>query len=195
MLCLDGHSSMRKRGTNVRITKRAGQVTDSNAAEDTATALGQERNEDEREHLGIVTLVQEERHFGFIDMFGTDDRVFFHLSDVLPDEGFPKGEGGVSNGESTPNKESTRRGRKGQEVTIRRGQEVAFYLGQRQGKPVGIRVRKLQAGSLPTEEKFPGSFVGVVVVPPRNVGTNGSAEEKVSSRQVRGPVSFQARCN
>lgn len=209
MSCLDHHSSMKKRGTNVRVTKRAGQVTGilshakansvNNVAEDTDTTLSQEKKEDEREHLGVVSLVQVERHFGFIDILGTDDRVFFHLSDVLPDEGFPRGEGGVSNGEITPdhsipstmsNKESTKRGRKGQEVTIRRGQEVAFRLSQRQGKPLGLRVRKLPAGSLPTEETVPGSFVGVVVVPPRNVGTssNGGAEDKVSF----GRVSFQA---
>lgn len=169
---------MKKRGTNVRVTKRAGQVTDNNVAEVTDTALSRERNEDEREHLGVVTLVQVERHYGFIDMLGTDDRVFFHLSDVLPDKGFPKGEGG----DSVSNGESTKRGRKGQEVTIRRGQEVAFYVGQRQGKPLGLRVRKLPAGSLPTEETFPGSFVGVVVVPPRNVGSNSSSEDKVSSQ-------------
>lgn len=107
-----------------------------------------------------------------------DERVFFHLSDVLPDdnssggasaEGVPEVDGTAATNTSTSTSGSSK-------PIIRRGQEVAFRIGQRQGKPLGLRVRKLRPGTLPTEESLPGRFVGVVVVPPRNIGTD---KEKV----------------
>lgn len=125
-----------------------------------------------------------------------DERVFFHLSEVLPDDNnsnnmatTPAAAAGGGGGsaptdkdssgdgvaESAPDVEgtpSTAAGNGNAKPTpiIKRGQEVAFRIGQRQGKPLGLRVRKLRQGTLPTEESLPCRFVGVVVVPPRNVG-------------------------
>lgn len=120
-----------------------------------------------------------------------DERVFFHLSEVLPDDvKAPSTSGGGSAAEnsgggvaeSAPEVEgatSTANNSGSGKPVIRTGQEVAFRIGQRQGKPLGLRVRKLKPGTLPTEESLPGRFVGVVVVPPRNVGTD-KEKEKVS---------------
>lgn len=62
---------------------------------------------------------------------------------------------------------------------IKRGQEVSFQLGQRQGKPLGLRVRKVKAGTLPPppEEILPSKFVGVIVVAPRSMGSVGNADK------------------
>lgn len=129
-----------------------------------------------------------------------DERVFFHLSEVLPDNSSSNaasasGSGadnnsGVGVTEKAPETEGTptttnnanSSGSSSNKPTIKRGQEVAFRIGQRQGKPLGLRVRKLRAGTLPTEESLPCRFVGVVVVPPRNVGTTD--KEKVSLWQL-----------
>lgn len=122
-----------------------------------------------------------------------DERVFFHLSEVLPDDvKAPSASGGGSAAdsssggvaESAPEVEGApaNNGGSGKPV-IRRGQEVAFRIGQRQGKPLGLRVRKLKPGTLPTEESLPGRFVGVVVVPPRDLGTDKD-KEKVSVRSA-----------
>jgi len=125
-----------------------------------------------------------------------DERVFFHLSEVLPDDtkvssasgGGSVAENSVCTGaESSPEAvgsfatASANSGGSGKPI-IRRGQEVAFRIGQRQGKPLGLRVRKLPPGTLPTEESLPGRFVGVVVVPPRNININiGTDKEKVGA--------------
>ena len=121
-----------------------------------------------------------------------DERVFFHLSEVLPDDAkASSASGGGSIAEnslgaaakSSPEAEgasattTANTGSSGKPI-IRRGQEVAFRIGQRQGKPLGLRVRKLPPGTLPTEESLPCRFVGVVVVPPRNVNI-GTDKEKV----------------
>lgn len=110
-----------------------------------------------------------------------DERVFFHLSEVLPDDANAPS---ASSADSAPEAESAAatvpaNSSGGGKPVIRRGQEVAFRIGQRQGKPLGLRVRKLKSGTLPTEESLPGRFVGVVVVPPRSVGTDKD-KEKVS---------------
>ncbi len=121
-----------------------------------------------------------------------DERVFFHLSELLPDEakdGSAGGGGSVAENSlgAGPGSSSeaggafatapANSGGVGKPI-IRRGQEVAFRIGQRQGKPLGLRVRKLPPGTLPTEESLPGRFVGVVVVPPRNINI-GTDKEKV----------------
>lgn len=123
-----------------------------------------------------------------------DERVFFHLSEVLPDEAkantasgigsvaennLGAGAGSSSEAGGAFATASASSGGGGKPI-IRRGQEVAFRIGQRQGKPLGLRVRKLPPGTLPTEESLPGRFVGVVVVPPRNININiGTDKEKV----------------
>lgn len=121
-----------------------------------------------------------------------DERVFFHLSEVLPDDvKAPSASGGgggaaenSGGAESVPEVEGAPANNSGSsKPVIRRGQEVAFRIGQRQGKPLGLGVRKLKPGTLPTEESLPGRFVGVVVVPPRNMGTDKDKDkdkEKVS---------------
>lgn len=118
-----------------------------------------------------------------------DERVFFHLSEVLPDDvKAPSAGGGGSAAdsrsggaaESALEVESAAANNSGSgKAVIRRGQEVAFRIGHRQGKPLGLRVRKLKPKTLPTEESLPGRFVGVVVVPPRDVGTDKD-KDKVS---------------
>lgn len=105
-----------------------------------------------------------------------DERVFFRLSDVLPDD---NGSGGAAaesvpevNGTAATTTTTSSGSSGGSNQIIKRGQEVAFRIGQRKGKPLGLRVRKLRPGTLPTEESLPCRFVGVVVVPPRNIGTD-----------------------
>lgn len=177
---------MKRRATNVVVTKRAAATTsvNSNNNLDNASAGGGQSvgsaSGSDKEHVGVVSLVQLERHYGFIEVLDMDERVFFHLSEVVPDGGRVAGEanasarkdgGAVTNvatesdGVAVSSKNSVNK------VIIRRGQEVAFQIGQRQGRPLGLRVRKLEAGTLPTEETLPWRFVGVVVVPPRNVGS------------------------
>lgn len=121
-----------------------------------------------------------------------DERVFFHLSEVLPDDDKTPSAGGGGSAaenssggaaESAPEVESATADASGSgKPVIKRGQEVAFRIGQRQGKPLGLRVRKLKPGTLPTEESLPGRFVGVVVVPPRDVGTDKDKVSVPSSR-------------
>lgn len=126
-------------------------------------------------------------------MLNFDERVFFHLSEVLPDDAnvnapSASGGGGAAENstggvaESAPEVEGAPANNSGSgKPVIRRGQEVAFRIGYRQGKPMGLRVRKLKPATLPTEESLPSRFVGVVVVPPRNVGTDMDKDkEKVS---------------
>lgn len=65
---------------------------------------------------------------------------------------------------------------------IKRGQEVSFRLGQRQGKPLGLCVKKLKSGTLPLcEELLPSRFVGVVVVAPRMIAAATAAGAATSS--------------
>lgn len=205
--------TMKRRATNVKVTKRAadqikpanGNVGDVNGMQNVAVGGGVGMNarggvggggggQPDNECMGVVSLVQVERHFGFIDMLDVDERVFFHLSDVITEEGGGAGtgagadarskEGGAPNSSAGGADAGTGGGGgggdgiKGGRVIIKKGQEVAFRLGQRQGKPLGLRVRKLKPGTLPTEESLPSRFVGVVVVAPRNVG--GADNEKVS---------------
>ena len=210
--------TMKRRATNVKVTKRAadqikpanGNVGDVNVMQNVAVGGGGGGGvgmnarggvggggggQADIECMGVVSLVQLERHFGFIDMLDVDERVFFHLSEVVTEEG---GGGGASAGADARGKEGSAAhsppggadisgagggsgggdGVKGGRVLIKKGQEVAFRLGQRQGRPLGLRVRKLKPGTLPTEESLPSRFVGVVVVAPRNVG--GADSEKVS---------------
>lgn len=208
---------MKRRATNVKVTKRAadqikpanGNVGDVNGVAVGGGGVGGGvgmnarggvggggGGQPDNECMGVVSLVQLERHFGFIDMLDVDERVFFHLSEVITEEG---GGGGTGRGADARNKEGGAPdssagggdagtgggggggggdGIKGGRVLIKKGQEVAFRLGQRQGRPLGLRVRKLKPGTLPTEESLPSRFVGVVVVAPRNVG--GADNEKVS---------------
>lgn len=129
-----------------------------------------------------------------------DERIFFHLSEVLPDDiKTPSASGGGSAAENSSGGSVAESAPEvgGGKPVIRRGQEVAFRIGQRQGKPLGLRVRKLKPGTLPTEESLPGRFVGVVVVPPRDVGTDKD-KEKVSLassyRLSHSSSSVMARC-
>lgn len=135
----------------------------------------------------LLSLFRKPMH-QVLDM---DERVFFHLSEVLHDDNnnvatpaagsggsapTDKDSGGDGVAATAPEVESapsTAAGNGNTKPTpiIKRGQEVAFRIGQRQGKPLGLRVRKLRQGTLPTEESLPCRFVGVVVVAPRNVGT------------------------
>ena len=113
MLC--HRRSMKRRATNVRVTKRAadqiklasgssgdGNATGGmqNATGATGGGVGGGGGQQEQEYTGVVSLVQLDRHFGFIDMLGLDERVFFHLSEVVADGG---GEtpGGVGSGAVT----------------------------------------------------------------------------------------------
>lgn len=198
---------MKRRATNVKVTKRAadqikpanGNVGDVNVLKNIAVGGGGGGGvggvgggQANIECLGVVSLVQLERHFGFIDMLDVDERVFFHLSEVVTEEG---GGGGTGAGTDARGKEGSAAdspaggadvsggggggdGVKGGRVLIKKGQEVAFRLGQRQGRPLGLRVRKLKKGTLPTEESLPFRLLGVVVVAPRNVG--GADNEKVT---------------
>lgn len=132
-----------------------------------------------------------------------DERVFFHLSEVMPDDvKAPSASGGGSAAEnsvaeSAPEMEGTPANNSGSgKPVIRRGQEVAFRIGQRQGKPLGLRVRKLKPGTLPTEESLAGRFVGVVVVPPRDVGTDKDKEKvsvQCSSLLLKQTLTFASR--
>ncbi|CAN0337014.1 unnamed protein product, partial [Ectocarpus sp. 8 AP-2014] len=206
--------SMKRRATNVKVTKRASpQGSNANSSLNSASGGGggQEHGSgQDQEYMGVVSLVQLERHYGFIEVLDMDERVFFHLSEVLPDDNnnnnnnnnnaaTPAGGGGgggsaptgkdssvdgvaerAAEVEGTP---STAAGNGNAKPTsiIKRGQEVAFRIGQRQGKPLGLRVRKLRQGTLPTEESLPCRFVGVVVVPPRNVGTVDKEKDAMAS--------------
>lgn len=138
-----------------------------------------------------------------------DERVFFHLSEVVldrpPDERAVDADakadattaGGANDGgdaagaaaaasasasaSSAAAAVNTKKISKG---IIERGQEVAFRMGKRQGKPIGTRVRKLKAGTLPKEEPLLLRFVGVVVVAPRNIAAaSGSTEKEKVTRQ------------
>eukprot|EP00752_Nemacystus_decipiens_P009418 g8421.t1 len=183
--------NMKRRAANVKVTKRA--APQSNTA-NTATggnASGTGGQEDgggqDRELMGVVSLVQLERHYGFIEVLDMDERVFFHLSEVLPDDvkaPSTSGSGSAADNSSgvvavsAPEVEGSTANSSGSgKPVIRRGQEVAFRIGQRQGKSLGLRVRKLKPGTLPTEESLPGRFMGVVVVPPRDVGTDKDKEK------------------
>ncbi|CAM9108870.1 unnamed protein product [Scytosiphon promiscuus] len=202
--------NMKRRAANVKVTKRAAPQTsnaNSKGIGNSATAGGGEENgsTQDQEFMGVVSLVQVERHYGFIEVLDMDERVFFHLSEVLPDNNGASGSGnggtaedsgrvGVSekaletesnpntaDSTSTTNTTNNNNTNTTNKPTIRRGQEVAFRIGQRQGKPLGLRVRKLRPGTLPTEESLPCRFVGVVVVPPRNVATTDKEKDAMTS--------------
>lgn len=133
-----------------------------------------------------VSLVSQFKFPGFPNttqqhqVLDMDERVFFHLSDVLPDDHSSGGASAESvpeaDGTTASNTNTNTSGSGSSKPIIRRGQEVAFRIGQRQNKPLGLYVRKLRPGTLPTEESLPCRFVGVVVVPPRNIGID---KEKV----------------
>ncbi|CAM9754667.1 unnamed protein product [Ectocarpus sp. 12 AP-2014] len=203
--------SMKRRATNVKVTKRASpQGSNANSSANSASGGGggqEHGGGQDQEYMGVVSLVQLERHYGFIEVLDMDERVFFHLSEVLPDDSnsnniaaTPGGAGGAGGGSAPTDKDSSGDGvaESAAEVEgtpstaagngiakptpiIKRGQEVAFRIGQRQGKPLGLRVRKLRQGTLPTEESLPCRFVGVVVVPPRNVGTIDKEKDAMAS--------------
>ncbi|CAM9132973.1 unnamed protein product, partial [Hapterophycus canaliculatus] len=198
--------NMKRRAVNVKVTKRAAPQSSSasnNGAVNSATGGGGGENgsSQDQEFMGVVSLVQVERHYGFIEVLDMDERVFFHLSEVLPDNstgasasgsGAADDSSGVGVSENAPEIESppttsnitsksSTTTSSTNKPTIKRGQEVAFRIGQRQGKPLGLRVRKLRPGTLPTEESLPCRFVGVVVVPPRNVGTADKEKDAMAS--------------
>lgn len=204
------YRTMKRRATNIRVTKRAAAVPagsngtfngqDANNPNTTGGGVGNKgvhgNNNEQKEYMGVVSLVNTERHFGFIDGIGQDERVFFHLSEVLmqpesDDQDTAKAEDAVTTAEGNPRVANSpvvpidqSSGKNNSGPIIERGQEVSFRLGQRQGKPLGLCVKKLKGGTLPSEETLPTRFVGVVVVAPRTTagagGGGGASTEKVT---------------
>lgn len=195
---------------NVKVTKRANlqsnaKVSTTNSAASAGGQEGSGAGGEDKEYMGVVSLVQLERHYGFIEVLDMDEWVFFHLSEIVPEPGNvnPSGESGAvgdttegetaadtgdANASRSPAKSPAKTRNK---AMIKRGQEVAFHIGQRQGKPLGLRVRKLASGTLPKEESLPSRFVGVVVVAPRNVGSLD--KDKVGATASNGLFPFPAR--
>lgn len=104
---------MKRRATNIKVVKRASAVAAANkvgansrdtdkkltrnttvvAAEGVGKGAGAGGgvgigNNDQKECLGVVSLVNTDRHFGFIDAMESEERVFFHLSEVVPESAF-----------------------------------------------------------------------------------------------------------
>lgn len=199
---------MKKRATNVKVTKRSS----ASGASSTLTSQNGGANNiangngkggtgggkvTDEEYMGVVSLVQTERHYGFIDMVDQDERVFFHLSEVVkesnsgsstsPQPGAVAIDRSVDNcnfGVTSESSGDTAAGSMlsvpGNDINnavvgpiISRGQEVAFRIGQRQGRRLGLCVRKLPAGTLTLEECLPTRFVGVIAVAPTWTGGAG----------------------
>lgn len=196
---------MKRRATNIKVTKRSsvivsvgfnGAPSDEKTNVNGATAFGRDiAGIPDKAHMGIVSLVQTERHYGFIDAAGGDERIFFHLSEVVregptkaptfPEDSMDEGDRNQETdqtfvvtdvcGERPPASapalsSSTPAMSNNFGPIISRGQEVAFRIGHRHGRRVGLCVRKLAVGSLSLEETIPSRFVGVVVVAPRATG-------------------------
>ncbi|CAM9914767.1 unnamed protein product, partial [Discosporangium mesarthrocarpum] len=187
--------TLKKRATSVQVTKKATAAAEgeSEGMKDVqGLGLGLGLGLGRKELLqGVVSLVQTERHFGFIEVIDRvmdkDERVFFHLSEVINETGDEVLLGNVQGFDSSPlvgpvpvtvqhfsisggaqSSSSSRGTGNVGDASISQGQEVSFRLGQRQGKTVAVSVRKLPQGSLSLEEAVPGRYLGVVVVAPRS---------------------------
>ncbi|KAG5188575.1 hypothetical protein JKP88DRAFT_347862 [Tribonema minus] len=142
---------------------------------------------------GVVVDVNHDRHFGFLVCADTTERLFFHLSEVIPPAQEPSS---TSTSDAPQQQQQQSRGpvphrRKPPQAgsaVVGKGQEVSFTMGVRHGKNIGLQVQCLPKGTIPPALVLPDRYLGVVAeaAKPANEGQAAGEGVVVVLQRVEG---------